>query len=131
MWESCPQLQRLRPPQQQLPTCNNPETMEDNNNLLLHRYYYYYYSAIWNSEKSAILVSNSSEIGSKQNWMSWTITVTKVARFRTLWRTYLNYLFYVLAAQTSASQEGAKFKKIRKRVWKNNSRDYKKISGLL
>ena len=81
-----------------------------------------YYSPIWNSGKSALLVSNSSEIGGKQNWMSWTITVNKVARFRTLWRTYLNYLFYVLAAQTSASQEGAKFKTVPQKVWKNNSR---------
>ena len=35
--------------------------------------------------------------------------------------------FNVLAAQTSASQAGSKFKTISQRVWKNNSRDFKKI----
>ena len=34
---------------------------------------------------------------------------------------------YVLAAQTSAGQACPKFKTVRQRVWKNNSRDFKKI----
>ena len=34
---------------------------------------------------------------------------------------------YVWAAQTSACQAGPKFKTVRQRVWKNNSRDFKKI----
>ena len=33
----------------------------------------------------------------------------------------------VLAAQTSTGQAGSKFKTIRQSVWKNNSRDFKKI----
>ena len=34
---------------------------------------------------------------------------------------------YVLAAQISASQAGPKFKTVRQKVWKNISRDFKKI----
>ena len=38
------------------------------------------------------------------------------------------YIFvYVLTAKTSASQAGPEFKTVRQRVWKNNSRDLKKI----
>ena len=37
------------------------------------------------------------------------------------------YLFFVLAEQTSADQAGSKFKTVRQKVWENDLRDLKKI----
>ena len=37
---------------------------------------------------------------------------------------FFDLIVYVLAAQTSASQAGPKFKIVRQEVWKNNSRDF-------
>ena len=63
----------------------------------------------------------------QQNAENTTVTFIHRDGFKPVKPRLIYWIFvYVLAAQTSTGQASPEFKTVRQRVWKNNSRDFKK-----